>query len=126
MIFLRRRFDCSVSISEHCCLGLQQEARALLGRLEYDRGNYEGALQVLEDIQAHNFGTSLRFFIQDSKIQQKKGKPAKGTDALGTFLHGASLLLEALYLKAKCLQELGRLSGMEISDKYCYGPDLCV
>lgn len=101
--------EAEVSLREALSIN-NEEARALLGRLEYDRGNYEGALQVLEDIQAHNFGTSLRFFIQDSKIQQKKGKPAKGTDALGTFLHGASLLLEALYLKAKCLQELGRLS----------------
>ena len=85
----------------------------MLGRLEYDRGNYEGALQVLDGIQGHTFGASLRSFITDSKIRQKKGRQLKnGTDgALGTFLHGASLLLEALYLKAKCYQELGQLSG---------------
>lgn len=95
----------------------------MLGRLEYDRGNYEGALQVLEGIQGHTFGASLRFFITDSKIRQKKRRQLKnGTDdrALGTFLHGASLLVEALYLRAKCYQELGRLSGVYFfPQKHC-------
>lgn len=97
---------------------MQQEARALLGRLEYDRGNYEIALQNLEEIQAAPFITSLQFFIVDSKTGKKNlGRDLKNrTDvAFGSFLHGASLLLEALYLKAKCLQELGRHSGMESS-----------
>lgn len=95
-----------------------QEARALLGRLEYDRGNYEAALHVLEGIQGHNFGASLRIFIADPKLRQsKKGRQSKdgssGKDGvLGTFLHGASLLLEALFLKAKCLQELDRHPGL--------------
>ncbi|KAG0625016.1 hypothetical protein M758_2G021300 [Ceratodon purpureus] len=103
--------EAEISLREALSIN-NEEARALLGRLEYDRGNYEGALQVLEGIQGHTFGASLRFFIADSKIRQKKGRQVKnGTDgALGTFLHGASLLLEALYLKAKCYQELGRLS----------------
>lgn len=94
-------------------VGLNQEARALLGRLEYERGNFVGALHVFEGIQGHSFGASLRFFVADSRLRHSKGKLFRdGRDsALCTFLHGASLLLEAFYLKAKCLQELGRFSG---------------
>lgn len=101
---------------------VKQEARALLGRLEYERGNYEAALEVLEGVQGHTFGATLRFFIADFKTRQaKKGSrqsskegsnSGKDNTVLGTFLHGASLLLEALYLKAKCLQELDQLPGL--------------
>ncbi|KAG0612639.1 hypothetical protein M758_6G043200 [Ceratodon purpureus] len=90
----------------------KEEAQALLGRLEYDRGNYEKALQNLEEIQANTFIPSLRFFVADTKAGKKKGRHFKDgkDDVLDSFLHGASLLLEALYLKVKCLQELGRHS----------------
>ncbi|KAG0448421.1 hypothetical protein HPP92_027840 [Vanilla planifolia] len=50
-----------------------EEARALLGRLEYHRGNVEAALRVFDASQ-----------------------------------HAASLILEAIYLKAMSLQKLGR------------------
>jgi len=93
---------------------MKQEARALLGRLEYDRGNYKEALRILEEIQASSLGASLHYFISHSS-SKKKGrqiKDRKDGAALETFLHSTSLLLEALYLKAKCLQQLGRLSGV--------------
>ncbi len=87
-----------------------QEARALLGRLEYQRGNIEGALQVFEGIELTALVSRMRFFLLEAKNRNRKGKPPKdGT--LTNFLHAASLLLEAIYLKAKSLQKLGRLSG---------------
>jgi hypothetical protein len=90
--------------------GKVQEARALLGRLEYQRGNIEGALQVFEGIELTALVSRMRFFLLEAKNRNRKGKPPKdGT--LTNFLHAASLLLEAIYLKAKSLQKLGRLSG---------------
>ena len=92
---------------------VKQEARALLGRLEYDRGNYEKALQNLEEIQVASFIPSLCFFVADTKPGKKKNsRHSKDAGVLDSFLHGASLLLEALFLKAKCLQQFGRHSGM--------------
>ncbi|CAK9270652.1 unnamed protein product [Sphagnum jensenii] len=86
-----------------------EEARALLGRLEYQRGNIEGALQVFEGIELTALVSRMRFFLLEAKNRNRKGKPPKdGT--LTNFLHAASLLLEAIYLKAKSLQKLGRLS----------------
>ena len=108
---------------------MKQEAQALLGRLEYDRGNYEKALQNLEEIQANTFIPSLRFFVADTKAGKKKGRHFKDgkDDVLDSFLHGASLLLEALYLKVKCLQELGRHSGViSLSQVCCYEPHVYV
>ena len=109
-----------LGVSEYGCVGsMKQEARALLGRLEYDRGNYEKALQTLEEVKPDTFIASLRFFITDSKTGKKKRRHLKDSNdcALSSFLHGASLVLEALYLKAKCLQELARHSGMQSSLK---------
>lgn len=88
-----------------------QEARALLGRLEYERGNYEEALKIMEEIRASALGASLLYFISHPSSKKKARKGANNGAAFDTSFHATSLLLEALYLKAKCLQVLGRLSG---------------
>lgn len=84
-----------------------EEARALLGRLEYQRGNVEGALRVFEgiDLQA----AIQRFQPSVSDKPSKKGRPR--TESLHNVpQHAAGLVLEAIYLKAKSLQKLGRLT----------------
>ncbi|EOX93049.1 Tetratricopeptide repeat (TPR)-containing protein isoform 3 [Theobroma cacao] len=68
-----------------------EEARALLGRLEYQRGNVEGALRVFD-------GIDLQAAIQ--RLQP----------STAVSQHAASLVLEGVYLKAKSLQKLGRFT----------------
>lgn len=85
-----------------------EEARALLGRLEYQRGNIEAALQVFEGIELHAVIHRLRSAISE-KSQSKRGR-SRNDSSHAVSLHAASLLLEAMYLKAMSLQKLGRLN----------------
>lgn len=88
-----------------------QEARALLGRLEYQRGNLEGALRVFDGIDLQAAIQRLQPIAE--KQASKKGRPR--TESMHTISqHAASLVLEAIYLKAKSLQKLGRVTGMEL------------
>ncbi|KAH9617394.1 hypothetical protein KSS87_015479 [Heliosperma pusillum] len=84
-----------------------EEARALLGRLEYQRGNIEGALRVFEgiDLQA----AVQRFQPSPTEKSVKKGRP-RGDSVHDVPQHAAGLILEAIFLKAKSLQKLGRLT----------------
>ncbi|KAB2000822.1 hypothetical protein E1A91_D12G262800v1 [Gossypium mustelinum] len=65
-----------------------EEARTLLGRLEYQRGNVEAALRVLD-------GIDLQAAIQ--KLQPSSQQAAR-------------LVLEGFYLKVKSLQKLGKFA----------------
>ncbi|KAL9229904.1 hypothetical protein vseg_005321 [Gypsophila vaccaria] len=84
-----------------------EEARALLGRLEYQRGNVEGALRVFEGIDLH--AAVQRFQPSGSERSFKKGRP-RADSVHAVPQHAAGLVLEAIYLKAKSLQKLGRLT----------------
>ncbi|CAN1229416.1 Protein NPG1 [Linum perenne] len=79
---------------------IRAEARSLLGRLEYQRGNVEGALRVFDGIDLQAASERLQSSIADKNGQ--KNQPGGGSQ------HAASLVLEAIYLKAKSLQKLGR------------------
>jgi tetratricopeptide (TPR) repeat protein len=84
----------------------------LLGRIEYQKGNFQGALQLFDGIHLSGLVQSMRFHASEkpSTRSHKKGKNQKpGT--LSNFLHASSLLIEAIYLKAKSLQKLGALEG---------------
>lgn len=84
-----------------------EEARALLGRLEYQRGNLEGALRVFDGIDLQAAIQRLQPIAE--KLPSKKGRPR--TESMHTISqHAASLVLEAIYLKAKSLQKLGRVT----------------
>ncbi|CAN1123214.1 Protein NPG1 [Linum perenne] len=87
------------SLREGLSLSLE-EARSLLGRLEYQRGNVEGALRVFDGIDLQAASERLQSSIADKNGQ--KNQPGGGSQ------HAASLVLEAIYLKAKSLQKLGR------------------
>ncbi|KAI4324853.1 hypothetical protein MLD38_030304 [Melastoma candidum] len=83
-----------------------EEARALLGRLEYQRGNVEGALRVFEGIDLQAAIQRLQPSTPE-KVSSRKSRTR--TDSLFVVSqHAASLVLEAIYLKAKSLQKLGR------------------
>lgn len=85
-----------------------EEARALLGRLEYQRGNFDAALQVFQGIDIKGLTPRI---IKAIAERTKRRKPRSKADILVLnvmSLHSVSLLLEAILLKARSLEELGR------------------
>lgn len=85
-----------------------EEARALLGRLEYQRGNVEGALRVFDGIDLQAAIQRMQPSLTE-KQPSKKGR-SRSESMHAVSQHAASLILEAIYLKAKSLQKLGRVS----------------
>ncbi|XP_061966875.1 protein NPGR1-like isoform X2 [Populus nigra] len=84
-----------------------EEARALLGRLEYQRGNLEAALQVFQGIDIKVLTPKMIKAIVE-RIHYRKPR-SKGEIGLPSVMsmHSVSLLVEAILLKAKSLEELG-------------------
>ncbi|KAI3985140.1 hypothetical protein MKX01_027226 [Papaver californicum] len=86
-----------------------EEARALLGRLEYQRGNLEGALRVFDGIDLQAAIQRLQPSLTE-KPSSNRRKSSRGTESVhAVSQHAASLVLEAIFLKAKSLQKLGRV-----------------
>ncbi|PQP93439.1 protein NPGR1 [Prunus yedoensis var. nudiflora] len=85
-----------------------EEARALLGRLEFQRGNFDAALQVFQGIDIRSLTPRMAKAIVE-RIRQKKPRP-KGDHVLPNVMsmHSVSLLIEAILLKARSLGELGK------------------
>lgn len=77
-----------------------EEAKILLGRLEYQRGKLESALRVFDgiDLQA-----AIQKIQPAEKQPPKKGRPRSES---GQSQHPATLLIEGMYIKVKCLQKL--------------------
>jgi hypothetical protein len=86
-----------------------QEARALLGRYEYQEGNIEAALHVFEGINIASVTPKIKDFLAKSRERPKRRSRSYTTPPMS--IHTAGLLLEAILLKAKCLQVLGRFEG---------------
>lgn len=87
-----------------------EEARALLGRLEYQRGNFDAALQVFQGIDIRLLSPRMSKAIAE-RTRPRKSRSSRGRSVLtGVMsLHSVSLLLEAMLLKANSLAELGRV-----------------
>ncbi|XVE65789.1 hypothetical protein DITRI_Ditri08aG0027700 [Diplodiscus trichospermus] len=83
-----------------------EEARALLGRLEYQKGNIEAALHVFEGIDVAAVTSKMRGSL--SRRSEQNRRCSQGDAAPAMSMHAVSLLLEAILLKAKSLQHLGR------------------
>lgn len=96
-----------------------QEARALLGRLEFQRGNYDAALQVFQGIDIKGLTPRMIRAISERSKQRKARYKADHVVVPPVIMskHSVSLLLEAILLKAKSLEALERYSGMLLS--YC-------
>ncbi|KAL7200931.1 hypothetical protein ACSBR1_032784 [Camellia fascicularis] len=90
------------SLREGGCLNYE-EARALLGRYEYQKGNIEAALHVFEGIDIAAVTPTMRLALAR---RGKRHKRDSQNDAMS--IHAVSLLLESVYLKAKSFQALGR------------------
>ncbi|XP_072956856.1 protein NPGR2 [Typha angustifolia] len=92
------------SLREGACLNYE-EARALLGRLEYQRGNVEAALRVFDGIDISAVAPKMKMSIA-RRIDRRKAR--SHWDASLMSLHAVGLLIEAVYLKARALHDLGR------------------
>lgn len=87
-----------------------EEARALLGRLEYQRGNFDAALQVFYGIDIKTLSPRMTKAITERTRQQYKSRSKSDYVQPSVMsLHSVSLLLEAMLLKAKSLNELGKV-----------------
>ncbi|CAJ1973471.1 unnamed protein product [Sphenostylis stenocarpa] len=84
-----------------------EEARALLGRLEYQRGNFDAALQVFQGIDIKGLTPRMIKAIAERTKQRKPRSKADIVVSNVMSLHSVSLLLEAILLKARSLEELG-------------------
>ncbi|KZV34011.1 hypothetical protein F511_02784 [Dorcoceras hygrometricum] len=83
-----------------------EEARALLGRLEYQKGNIEAALSVFEGIDIA--AVIPRIKVTVVRRCELSRRHSQSDTALPMSMHAVSLLVEAIFLKAKSLQALGR------------------
>lgn len=83
----------------------------MLGRLEYQRGNFDAALQVFQGIDIKTLSPRMSKAITE-RTRPRKPR-AKGEIVVSGVmsLHSVSLLLEAILLKAKSLAGLGRIKG---------------
>ncbi|XP_062216453.1 protein NPGR1-like isoform X1 [Phragmites australis] len=93
-----------------------EEARALLGRLEHQRGNFDAALQVLQGIDIRSLRQRMTSAIAESikprgppRSSRRKTSQVNGM-LMHMSMHSVSLLLEAILLKAKSLEALGRVT----------------
>ncbi|KAI7993344.1 Protein NPG1 [Camellia lanceoleosa] len=94
-------------------LNSEEEELIVHGRLEYEKGNVEGALSAFDGIDLHAAIQELQPFAE--KQPSKKGRPSNES-VHSSSQQAASLVLEALYLKAKSLQKLGRVT--EAANEY--------
>ncbi|RVW28811.1 Protein NPGR2 [Vitis vinifera] len=82
------------------------EARALLGRLEYQKGNIEAALHVFEGIDIAAVTPKMKLSIARRCELHRRRSQSEAIPPMS--MHAVSLLIEAIFLKAKSLQALGR------------------
>lgn len=102
---------------------LFQEARALLGRIEYQKGNIEAALRVFEGIDINGITMKMKtaLTVREERKHRRRSKGGFAAAAAAAppsmSKHAVSLLFEAIFLKAKSLQRLGRFQG---SNNHCF------
>ncbi|XP_031388996.1 protein NPGR1 [Punica granatum] len=86
-----------------------EEARALLGRLECQRGNYDAALQVFQGIDIQGLSSGMTRAIYERVRRRKpRNKAINNVPTSVMSMHSVSLLLEAILLKARSLEGLAR------------------
>ncbi|KAI3794996.1 hypothetical protein L1987_37639 [Smallanthus sonchifolius] len=83
-----------------------EEARALLGRLEYQKGNIEAALHVFEGIDIPAIIPKIKNSLSRRSELPRRHSQSDSTPQMS--VHAVSLLFEAIFLKSKSLQALGR------------------
>lgn len=99
--------DAESSLKDSVSLNYE-EARALLGRLEYQRSNYEMALQVFQGIDISGLRARMVKAIVERSRPRRPQSKGEIVQVNVMSMHSVSLLLEAMLLKSKSLAELGR------------------
>ncbi|OMO54128.1 Tetratricopeptide TPR-1 [Corchorus olitorius] len=97
--------EAELSLRESSSLNYE-EARALLGRIEYQKGNIEAALHVFEGIDIAAITPKMKLSLARRVERRKRRSHDYAPPAMS--IHAVSLLLEAIFLKAKSLQHLQR------------------
>lgn len=92
-------------------LEITQEARALLGRYEYQKGNLEAALHVFEGIDIATMTPKMKVTLARIGAPPKRRRRSQNYAVQPMSINAVSLLLEAIFLKAKSLEALGRYKG---------------
>ncbi|XP_057422980.1 protein NPGR2 [Lotus japonicus] len=92
-----------------------EEARALLGRYEYQKGNLVAALHVFEGIDISAVTPKIKLALSRNREHQKRR--SQNHDEPQMSIHAVGLLLEAVFLKAKSLHVLGRFKEAAVSCK---------
>ncbi|KAK8673630.1 hypothetical protein V6N13_111952 [Hibiscus sabdariffa] len=96
-----------------------EEARTLLGRLEYQRGNVESALRVLDGIDLQSAIQGLQPSVMTNSYSNSNSNSSSlssssydnaGANRDSQNQKAAKLVLEGVYLKAKSLQKLGKFT----------------
>jgi len=82
----------------------------LLGRLEYQKGNVEAALHVFEGIDIATVVPKIKVSISRRCEPNRRRSQSDAQPPMS--MHAVSLMLEAVFLKAKSLQALGRFQGV--------------
>ncbi|MBA0832104.1 hypothetical protein Goarm_016514 [Gossypium armourianum] len=97
--------EAELSLRESSSLNYE-EARALLGRIEYQKGNIEAALHVFEGIDIAAISPKMKLTLSKRVDRRKRRSHDYAPPPMS--IHAVSLLLEAIFLKAKSLQHLQR------------------
>ncbi|VVB05276.1 unnamed protein product [Arabis nemorensis] len=102
--------EAELSLRETSSLNYE-EARALLGRIEYQKGNIEAALRVFEGIDINGITIKMKTALTAKEEKKHRRRSKSGLASAPPppmSKHAVSLLFEAIFLKAKSLQRLGR------------------
>ena len=89
------------------CVHNLQEARALLGRYEYQKGNVEASLHVFEGIDISMVAPKIKSTLSRRGGERRRSS-FQNMETPSLSIHVVSLILEAIFLKSKSLQALGR------------------
>ncbi|XLT09342.1 hypothetical protein HN51_055135 [Arachis hypogaea] len=81
----------------------ENEARALLGSLEYQKGNFEATLHVFEGIDIDDVAPKMKISISRRCERNMNRRHSLSDAAPPMSIHAVSLLLEAVLLKEKSL-----------------------
>ncbi|XP_028765485.1 protein NPGR2 [Neltuma alba] len=96
------------------CLNYE-EARARLGKCEYQKGNIEAAVHVFEQIDTEVVASMIKSSLAKRGTHHERLSQNHATRSLS--IHSVGLLLEAFFLKAKSLQALGKFKEAALSCK---------
>lgn len=80
-----------------------------MGRLEYQKGNIEAALHVFEGIDIAAVAPKMRVSISRRGDYNRRHSQSDAAPTMS--MHAVTLLFEAIFLKAKALEHLGRFDG---------------